>query len=113
MEELDEIFNRYASLEEGSQRFMTPSDFLVEYLGLPIKCEETVALLASAIDTTGDGRISRGEFYAFETTLNLPDSLFRVAYQLFDQDGSGSISLDNVRDLMSRVVLRCVLARFL
>jgi len=107
MEELDEVFLKYASLGEGTdQRFMTPSDFLVRYLGLPIACEETVALLASAIDTTGDGRISRGEFYAFETTLNLPDSLFRVAYQLFDQDGSGSISLDNVKDLMSRVVLR-------
>jgi solute carrier family 25 aspartate/glutamate transporter 12/13 len=112
MEELDEVFLKYASLgEDGEQRFMTPSDFLVRYLGLPIACEETVALLASAIDTTGDGRISRGEFYAFETTLNLPDSLFRVAYQLFDQDGSGSISLENVKDLMSRVVLRyCISA---
>ena len=44
-----------------------------------------------------------GEFIAFETTLNLPDSMFRVAFQLFDQNGSGTVSIDNVKGLMSHV----------
>ena len=39
---------------------MSPNDFLVNYLGLPIDCDDTVKILASAIDTTGDGRISKG-----------------------------------------------------
>ena len=44
-----------------------------------------------------------GEFIAFETTLNLPDSMFRVAFQLFDQNGSGTISVHNFKELMERV----------
>ena len=62
---------------------MSPKNFLVDYVGLPLECEETVKLLSSAIDTTGDGRISYTEFVAFEALLCMPDSLFRVAYQVF------------------------------
>ena len=61
---------------------MSPKNFLVDYVGLPLDCEETIKLLSSAIDTTGDGRISYNEFVAFEATLCMPDSLFRVAYQV-------------------------------
>ena len=45
---------------------MTPNDFLVDYIGLTIDCDETVQVLASAIDTTGDGRISIGAFHTHQ-----------------------------------------------
>ena len=50
---------------------------------------------------------------AFETTLNLPDSLFRVAFQLFDQDGSGTIGIENFKNLMQHVDRRLVAFNFL
>ena len=50
---------------------------------------------------------------AFETTLNLPDSLFRVAFQLFDQDGSGTIGIENFKNLMQHVDRRFVIFNFL
>ena len=82
--ELKSIFEKYADIDDSDgKRYMSPKNFLVDYVGLPLECEETVKLLSSAIDTTGDGRISYTEFVAFEALLCMPDSLFRVAYQVF------------------------------
>ena len=48
--------------------------------------KETINVLSCAIDTTGDGRICYNEFVAFETILRMPDSLYRVAFQVCTQD---------------------------
>ena len=37
--EKKEIFEKFASIEEDGMKFMTPKDFLVDYLGLPVECE--------------------------------------------------------------------------
>ena len=39
--EKKEIFEKFASIEEDGMKFMTPKDFLVDYVGLPVECEGT------------------------------------------------------------------------
>jgi len=101
--EKKEIFEKFASIDEDGMKFMTPKDFLVDYVGLPVECEETINVLSCAIDTTGDGRICYNEFVAFETILRMPDSLYRVAFQLFDQSGCGRVKVSDVKNLFNMV----------
>lgn len=39
--EKKEIFGKFASIEADGMKFMTPKDFLVDYVGLPVECEGT------------------------------------------------------------------------
>lgn len=49
--------------------------------------------------------ISFQEFLAFESVLCAPDTLFIVAFQLFDKTGTGAISFENVRDIFSQTTV--------
>ncbi|KAG7502144.1 calcium-binding mitochondrial carrier protein Aralar1 isoform X1 [Solea senegalensis] len=87
---------------------MTPCDFVQSYLGLhtqPYHNPRTVELIAGVADTTKDGLISFQEFLAFESVLCAPDALFIVAFQLFDKNGTGNISYENVRDIFSQTTV--------
>uniref|UniRef100_H2ZH15 EF-hand domain-containing protein n=1 Tax=Ciona savignyi TaxID=51511 RepID=H2ZH15_CIOSA len=98
-------FFQYASVEKDGEVFMTPSDFIRSYL-LMLPNENynktTVNLLASVADYTGDGLISWPEFQAFEAVLNLPDSLYHVAFQMFDINCNGKIAFDEVKSIFSK-----------
>uniref|UniRef100_A0A8C2XFS4 Solute carrier family 25 member 12 n=1 Tax=Cyclopterus lumpus TaxID=8103 RepID=A0A8C2XFS4_CYCLU len=87
---------------------MTSGDFVQRYLGLHTQIHhnpKTVQLIAAVADTTKDGLISFQEFLAFESVLCAPDTLFIVAFQLFDKNGSGNISFENVRDIFSQTTV--------
>uniref|UniRef100_A0A8C6PXY1 Solute carrier family 25 member 12 n=6 Tax=Nothobranchius TaxID=28779 RepID=A0A8C6PXY1_NOTFU len=96
---------QYASVVQDGEHYMTPRDFVQNYLGLhtqPQHNPKTVELVAGVADTTKDGLISFQEFLAFESVLCAPDALFIVAFQLFDKTGTGNISFENVRDIFSQ-----------
>uniref|UniRef100_A0A667ZE30 Solute carrier family 25 member 12 n=1 Tax=Myripristis murdjan TaxID=586833 RepID=A0A667ZE30_9TELE len=98
----------YASVVEDGEHYMTPRDFVQNYLGLhtqPQHNPKTVELIAGVADTTKDGLISFQEFLAFESVLCAPDALFIVAFQLFDKTGTGDISFENVRDIFSQTTV--------
>ncbi|XP_076820244.1 electrogenic aspartate/glutamate antiporter SLC25A12, mitochondrial-like [Clavelina lepadiformis] len=105
--QLRNIFLKYASVERKNEHFMTSSDFIRSYL-LMMQQEnynkETTDLLAAVVDSTGDGLISWPEFQAFEAVLSLPDSLYHVAFQLFDKNCNGKIAFDEVKDIFSRTL---------
>lgn len=106
--ELKTIFLKYASVVEDGEHYMTPRDFVQNYLGLhtqPQHNPKTVELIAGVADTTKDGLISFQEFLAFESVLCAPDALFIVAFQLFDKTGTGNISFENVRDIFSQTTV--------
>lgn len=94
-EVLKHIFNKYASIEKDGEKFMTPEDFVIRYLGF-FDSEnyntESVQLLAAIVDTSKDGLISYPEFQAFEGLLCFPDALYKTAFQLFDTNGNGMVS---------------------
>uniref|UniRef100_A0A4W6EZ63 Solute carrier family 25 member 12 n=1 Tax=Lates calcarifer TaxID=8187 RepID=A0A4W6EZ63_LATCA len=100
---------QYASVvDKDGERFMTPGDFVQRYLGLHTQIHhnpKTVQLIAAVADTTKDGLISFQEFLAFESVLCAPDALFIVAYQLFDKNGTGAVSFENVRDIFSQTTV--------
>ncbi|XP_061579510.1 electrogenic aspartate/glutamate antiporter SLC25A12, mitochondrial-like [Cololabis saira] len=105
---LKSIFLKYASVVEDGEHYMTPKDFVQRYLGLHTQAQhnpKTVDLIAGVADTTKDGLISFQEFMAFESVLCAPDALFIVAFQLFDKNGTGNISFQNVRDIFSQTTV--------
>ncbi|KAG7331106.1 hypothetical protein KOW79_005075 [Hemibagrus wyckioides] len=107
--ELKEIFLKHASVvDKDGEHYMTPEDFVQNYLGLhtqPNHNPKTVQLIAGVADTTKDGLISFQEFLAFESVLCVPDSLFLVAFQLFDKTGTGDVSFENVQDIFSQTTV--------
>uniref|UniRef100_A0A8C4SBT9 Solute carrier family 25 member 12 n=2 Tax=Erpetoichthys calabaricus TaxID=27687 RepID=A0A8C4SBT9_ERPCA len=106
--ELKGIFLKYASAEKDGERYMTPADFVQKFLSLhtePHHNPRTVQLLAGVADTTKDGLISFQEFLAFESVLCAPDAMFIVAFQLFDKNGTGDVSFENVKDIFGQTII--------
>uniref|UniRef100_A0A8C8F4F9 EF-hand domain-containing protein n=1 Tax=Oncorhynchus tshawytscha TaxID=74940 RepID=A0A8C8F4F9_ONCTS len=105
---IEKYIFQYASVVENGVRYMSPRDFVQNFLGLhnqPDHNRKTVQLIAGVADTSKDGLISFQEFLAFESILCVPDALFIVAFQLFDKTGTGDISFANVRDIFSQTTV--------
>uniref|UniRef100_A0A8C7QZK6 Solute carrier family 25 member 12 n=1 Tax=Oncorhynchus mykiss TaxID=8022 RepID=A0A8C7QZK6_ONCMY len=101
-------FQAHASVVEDGEHYMSPRDFVQNFLGLhnqPDHNRKTVQLIAGVADTSKDGLISFQEFLAFESVLCVPDALFIVAFQLFDKTGTGDISFANVQDIFSQTTV--------
>ncbi|XP_023398617.1 electrogenic aspartate/glutamate antiporter SLC25A12, mitochondrial isoform X2 [Loxodonta africana] len=99
---------KYASTEVGGEHYMTPEDFVQRYLGLyndPNSNPMIVQLLAGVADQTKDGLISYQEFLAFESVLCAPDSMFIVAFQLFDKSGNGEVTFENVKEIFGQTTI--------
>uniref|UniRef100_A0A8C6GPR6 EF-hand domain-containing protein n=1 Tax=Mus spicilegus TaxID=10103 RepID=A0A8C6GPR6_MUSSI len=106
--ELRNIFLQYASTEVDGEHYMTPEDFVQRYLGLyndPNSNPKIVQLLAGVADQTKDGLISYQEFLAFESVLCAPDSMFIVAFQLFDKSGNGEVTFENVKEIFGQTII--------
>ncbi|XP_031574547.1 calcium-binding mitochondrial carrier protein Aralar1-like [Actinia tenebrosa] len=103
--ELQRIFNKYATVEQDGQKYMTPENLIRDYLGMQ-KIQEydetTLSLLAGVVDQTKDGLISFSEFVAFEGLLRDPDSYHKLIFQLFDLDGKGSVSFDEFQTVIKK-----------
>lgn len=106
--QLKAVFDKYASANIDGVPYMTDEDFAVKYLQLfPIANynKNSLKLLCGIIDQTKDGLISFEEFYNFEGRLCVPDALYRTAFQLFDTDGSGTVSFDEFREIVQETSL--------
>ncbi|CAF0838050.1 unnamed protein product [Adineta steineri] len=103
-DELLSVFNRYAHHEHLGQLYMTPNEFLQDYLGY-LKGDNidptTLNILASLVDLNKDQKITITEFINFEALLTASDSLYRLAFQLFDRHGQGFITFDDFRYIIS------------
>ncbi|XP_076455982.1 electrogenic aspartate/glutamate antiporter SLC25A13, mitochondrial-like isoform X2 [Babylonia areolata] len=108
MEDLREVFNKFASKEVGGERFMTYSDFVLHYLQILNKDnydEYTLNIMGSTVDTSRDELISFTEFQAFEALLCLPDAMYTLAFQIFDRNGNGFITCDEFEDIIKHTTL--------
>ncbi|KAI1289505.1 Calcium-binding mitochondrial carrier protein Aralar1 [Halotydeus destructor] len=105
---LKAVFDKYASAEKDGEKFMTHEDFIRRYLQLfpeENHNKTSVDVLGGILDTSKDGLISFTEFTAFEAILCQPDALYRTAYQLFDTNGSGSITYDEFEEIIKKTTL--------
>ncbi|XP_039267502.1 electrogenic aspartate/glutamate antiporter SLC25A12, mitochondrial-like [Styela clava] len=103
--DLKDVFLKYASVEKDGEHYMTREDFVVKFLLMMQygnRSLETLNLVGGVADTTNDGLISWPEFQAFESILSLPDSLYQVAFSLFDVNCNGSINFTEVEEIFSK-----------
>ncbi|XP_049890989.1 electrogenic aspartate/glutamate antiporter SLC25A13, mitochondrial isoform X1 [Epinephelus moara] len=103
--ELKAIFEKYASVKKNDESFMSPQDFVSRFLHAHTDIrlsDEATKLLAGVVDQKKDGLISFQEFVAFESVLCAPDSLFMVAFLLFDKAGSGMTTFEDVKQVFSQ-----------
>ncbi|XP_022645155.1 calcium-binding mitochondrial carrier protein Aralar1-like isoform X2 [Varroa jacobsoni] len=105
---LRDIFNKYASVEQKGERYMTANDFVVRYLGFLPESNanpKSLTLLGNILDTSKDGLISFREFEAYEGLLCHPEAIYRTAFQLFDTDGSGHITENEFEQVIKHTTL--------
>ncbi|CAF1421363.1 unnamed protein product [Adineta steineri] len=103
-EQLSAVFNRYAHHEHLGERYITPHEFLQDYLGY-LKGDNidptTLDILSALVDLNKDQKITITEFINFESLLLASDSLYRIAFQLFDRHGQGFITFDDFQYIIS------------
>uniref|UniRef100_A0A3B4YUH2 Solute carrier family 25 member 13 n=1 Tax=Seriola lalandi dorsalis TaxID=1841481 RepID=A0A3B4YUH2_SERLL len=106
--ELKAIFEKYASVKKNDEHFMSPEDFVSRFLHAHTDIrlsDEATKLLAGVVDQKKDGLISFQEFVAFESVLCAPDSLFMVAFLLFDKAGSGVTTFEDVKQVFGQTTI--------
>ena len=102
-EDLKCVFDKYASLEENGETFLSYQDFVIKFLEILPEDnynEETLSLYAGVPDQSKTGKISFSEFSVIERRLCKPDALYRTAFQVFDRDGEGTVSFSEFASLM-------------
>uniref|UniRef100_A0A665VC07 Solute carrier family 25 member 13 n=1 Tax=Echeneis naucrates TaxID=173247 RepID=A0A665VC07_ECHNA len=106
--ELKAIFEKYASVKKNDEHFMSAQDFVSRFLHAHTDIrlsDEATKLLAGVVDQKKDGLISFQEFVAFESVLCAPDSLFMVAFLLFDKAGNGVTTFEDVKQVFSQTTI--------
>uniref|UniRef100_A0AAX7TJP2 EF-hand domain-containing protein n=1 Tax=Astatotilapia calliptera TaxID=8154 RepID=A0AAX7TJP2_ASTCA len=106
--ELKAIFEKYASVKKNEKYFMSAQDFVSRFLHAHtdiLLTNEATNLLAGVVDQKKDGLISFQEFVAFESVLCAPDSLFMVAFLLFDKTGIGITTFEDVKQVFGQTTI--------
>ncbi|TKS88559.1 Calcium-binding mitochondrial carrier protein [Collichthys lucidus] len=106
--ELKAVFEKYASVRKNEECFMSPQDFVSRFLHAHTDIrlsDEATKLLAGVVDQRKDGLISFQEFVAFESVLCAPDSLFMVAFLLFDKAGNGVTTFEDVKQVFNQTTI--------
>uniref|UniRef100_A0A669CQA8 Solute carrier family 25 member 13 n=1 Tax=Oreochromis niloticus TaxID=8128 RepID=A0A669CQA8_ORENI len=106
--ELKAIFEKYASVKKNEEYFMSAQDFVSRFLHAHtdiLLTSEATNLLAGVVDQKKDGLISFQEFVAFESVLCAPDSLFMVAFLLFDKTGNGITTFEDVKQVFGQTTI--------
>ena len=107
-DDIKAVFDKYASTNIDGVPYMTDEDFVVKFLQLfPSENfnKNSVKLLCGILDQSKDGLISFEEFDNFEGRLCVPDALYRTAFQLFDTDGSGTVSFEEFCEIIQETTL--------
>ncbi|KAF9955230.1 mitochondrial aspartate-glutamate transporter agc1 [Mortierella alpina] len=98
------IFHRFASVERNGQKFMTRDDFVnaiapgEDYKRLQ---RSQYGVLFDVADQGKHGLLSLSDFTIFENLLSHPDAEYEIAFRLFDTTGSGKISRDQFKQILS------------
>lgn len=107
-DKLRQVFDKYAKHSIFNQKAIKTEDFIQKYLGLMSEKDynpKTLKILANAVDLDKNGYICYDEFKRFEEILRSPDVLFKCAFHLFDTNGSGFISFENFKNIISQTTL--------
>ncbi|KAG0015650.1 mitochondrial aspartate-glutamate transporter agc1 [Podila clonocystis] len=104
IERYKRVFNRFASIEKNGEKFMTKDDFVnaiapgEDYKRLQ---RSQYGILFSVADQSKRGFLSLSDFTVFENLLSRPDAEYEVAFRLFDTAGSGKITREQFKQILS------------
>ncbi|KAF9940074.1 mitochondrial aspartate-glutamate transporter agc1 [Modicella reniformis] len=104
IERYKRIFNRFASYQKNGEKFMTRDDFVnaiapgEDYKRLQ---RSQYAVLFDVADQSRKGLLSLSDFIIFENLLSLPDAEYEIAFRLFDTSGTGKITRDQFKQILS------------
>lgn len=93
----EKVFQLFATAQKDGEAHMHPTDFIRSLHPTRNKGEASKRQVAAEkrlfqlVDLNGDGLISYHEYIFFMTMLSLPPSRFKVAFEMFDLDGNGSL----------------------
>ena len=65
--------------------------------------EEDWTKMVNAMDTDGDGKIDYTEFItaAYNREMLLSQQNLQIAFKMFDQDGDGTLSMDELKSVFA------------
>ncbi|KAG0299012.1 mitochondrial aspartate-glutamate transporter agc1 [Linnemannia gamsii] len=98
------IFQKFASVEKNGEKFMTKDDFVnaiapgEDYSKLQ---KAQYGILFSVADQSKSGVLSMSDFTVFENLLTRPDADYEIAFRLFDTAGSGKITREQFKQILS------------
>ncbi|KAF9926610.1 mitochondrial aspartate-glutamate transporter agc1 [Linnemannia zychae] len=98
------IFQKFASIEKNGEKFMTKDDFISaiapgeDYSKLQ---KAQYGILFNVADQSKSGVLSMSDFTVFENLLTRPDADYEIAFRLFDTAGSGKITRDQFKQILS------------
>jgi Ca2+-binding EF-hand superfamily protein len=103
----EKIFSTFASVKKDGEAFMTIEDFCDAILPFDyrhheekVKIKEIPEFIQLA-DIDKDQLISFPEYLFFTLLLGLPEEHFKIAFQMFDLDGNGSIDRNEFTKLIA------------
>ncbi|KAG9289102.1 hypothetical protein G9A89_022411 [Geosiphon pyriformis] len=98
------IFEKFASVEKDGKKYMTQEDFIAaiapgeDYKKIQ---KEQFGILFRVADTDRKGFLSFQDFVVFENMLSKPDAEYEIAFRLFDVNGTGKISVEQFKDILT------------
>ncbi|KAI9253844.1 mitochondrial carrier domain-containing protein [Phascolomyces articulosus] len=98
------LFYKHASVEKENERYMTEDDFLSAIApGEDFKKiqREQFGLLYKVADNSKKGLVSFQDFVIFQNLLSKPDAEYEIAFRLFDVNGSGKVTFDQFKNVLS------------
>lgn len=103
-EQYRRLFSKHASVEKESERFMNEDDFLAAIApdeDFKKIQREQYMLLYKVADRSNKGVVSFEDFVIFQNLLSKPDAEYEIAFRLFDVTGTGKITYDQFKNVLS------------
>lgn len=105
-DEVQELHDLFTAIDEEGTGFISFDQLrqALDVAGFEMAKEEVDALL-EGLDVTGNGKISYTEFLAgcMESQKLVSDMKIKEAFGFFDRDGSGCITLDELREALTQL----------
>ncbi|KAF9305493.1 mitochondrial aspartate-glutamate transporter agc1 [Mortierella antarctica] len=104
VERYKRVFHKFASIDKNGEKFMTKDDFInaiapgEDYKRLQ---RSQYGILFSVADQTKSGVLSLSDFTVFQNLLSHPDAEYEIAFRLFDTAGTGAITRDQFKKILS------------
>ncbi|KAG2227086.1 hypothetical protein INT45_003816 [Circinella minor] len=112
-EQYRRLFYKHASVEKENERYMTEDDFLTAIApGEDFKKiqREQFGLLYKVADKSKKGLVSFQDFVIFQNLLSKPDAEYEIAFRLFDVNGTGKVTFDQFKNVLSSNMPKDVVA---